>query len=116
MFANLRRRKFMTTKYHQISLKESFSDCQDQFIDDAPSFFLLLSEHCDINEFIPIQFSNAFYQTLGRNRIYPLHGFLSAFILQKIFSIPTDSLLLLLLNICKELRDFCGFQRFLMHP
>ena len=70
----------MTTKYHQISLKESFSDCQDQFIDDAPSFFLLLSEHCDINEFIPIQFSNAFYQTLGRNRIYPLHGFLSAFI------------------------------------
>ena len=67
----------MTTKYHQISLKESFSDCQDQFIDDAPSFFLLLSEHCDINEFIPIQFSNAFYQTLGRNRIYPLHGLLS---------------------------------------
>lgn len=101
----------MTTKYHQISLKESFSDCQDQFIDDAPSFFLLLSEHCDINEFIPIQFSNAFYQTLGRNRIYPLHGFLSAFILQKIFSIPTDSLLLLLLNICKELRDFCGFSK-----
>ncbi|MEG0380008.1 MAG: hypothetical protein RR614_16130 [Eubacterium sp.] len=24
----------MATKYHQISLKESFSDCQDQFIDD----------------------------------------------------------------------------------
>ena len=101
----------MTTKYHQISLKESFSDCQDQFIDDAPSFFLLLSEQCDIIEFIPILFRIAFYQTLGRNRIYPLHGFLSAFILQKIFSIPTDSLLLLLLNICKELRDFCGFSK-----
>lgn len=59
----------MTTKYHQISLKESFSDCQDQFIDDAPSFFLLLSEHCDINEFIPIQFSNAFYQTLDATHL-----------------------------------------------
>ncbi len=31
--------------------------------------------------------------------------------MQKIFSIPTDSLLLLFLNICKELRDFCGFTK-----
>ena len=36
---------------------------------------------------------------------------LSALILQKIFSIPTDSLLILLLHICKELRDFCGFSK-----
>ena len=70
---------------------------------------MLLSQHCDINDFIPIEFSNAFYQSLGRNRIYPLNGFLSAFILQKIFSIPTDSLLLLFLNICRELCLFCGF-------
>ena len=101
----------MSTKYHQISLNESFSECQNQFIDDSPSFFMLLSQHCDINDFIPIEFSNAFYQSQGRNRIYPLHGFLSAFILQKIFSIPTDSLLLLFLNICRELRLFCGFSK-----
>lgn len=101
----------MATKFHQISLKETFSDCQNQFMDDTPSFFILLSEHCDINNFIPLEFFNAFYQSLGRNRIYPLQGFLSAFILQKIFSIPTDSLLLLLLNICKELRLFCGFSK-----
>lgn len=101
----------MATKYHQISLKESFSDCQNQLIDDAPSFFVLLSEYCDFNDFIPIEFFNAFYQSLGRNRIYPLQGFLAAFILQKIFSIPTDALLLLFLNICKELRQFCGFSK-----
>lgn len=101
----------MATKYHQISLKDTFSDCQDQFLEDSPSFFLLLSDYCDINEFIPIEFYNAFYQSLGRNRIYPLHAFLSAFILQKMFSIPTDSLLLLFLNLCKELRDFCGFSK-----
>ena len=59
----------MATKYHQISFKETFSECQEQFIEDAPSFFALLSEYCDINEFIPIAFSNAFYQSLGRNRI-----------------------------------------------
>ena len=29
----------MSAKFHQISLKETFSECQDLFIDDAPSFF-----------------------------------------------------------------------------
>lgn len=65
----------------------------------------------DLNKFIPPEFQSAFYLSIGRTRIYPLHGFLSAFILQKIFSIPTDSLLLLFLNICKELRDFCVFSK-----
>lgn len=101
----------MTTKYHQISLCETFSDCQNQLIDDTPSFFQILSEHFDFNEFIPPEFQSAFYRSIGRTRIYSLHGFLSAFILQKIFSIPTDSLLLLFLNLCKELRDFCGFSK-----
>ena len=99
----------MTTKYHQISLKDTFSDCQDMFIDNTPSFFQLLEQHFDISYFVPQTFYNAFYQRLGRKRDYPLTGFLSALILQKIFSIPTDALLIILLNICKELRDFCGF-------
>lgn len=97
--------------YHQISLKETFSDCQDQFQNDTPSFFQLLDEHFNISDFIPITFRNAFYQTLGRKRLYPLEGFLSALIIQKIFAIPTDSLLLLLLNICAELRSFCSFSK-----
>lgn len=106
----------MTTKYHPISLSDIFSDCQNAFIDDAPSFFSLLSEHFDLNEFIPSEFFSAFYLSIGRKRVYPLQGFLSAFILQKIFSIPTDSLLLLFLHLCKELMAFCGFTkgRFLM--
>lgn len=101
----------MTTKFHQISLKDTFTDCQDIFIDDTPSFFQLLEEHFDISEFIPSVFFNAFYQSLGRKRSYSLTSFLSALILQKIFSIPTDSLLILFLSLCKELRDFCGFQK-----
>lgn len=106
----------MTTKYHPISLSDIFSDCQNAFIDDAPSCFSLLSEHFDLNEFIPPEFFSAFYLSIGRKRVYPLQGFLSAFILQKIFSIPTDSLLLLFLHLCKELMAFCGFTkgRFLM--
>lgn len=101
----------MTIKYHQITLKETFSDCQDMFMDDVPSFFQLLEQHLDISLFIPQSFYNAFYQKLGRSRLYPLTGFLSALILQKIFSIPTDSLLILFLNLCKEFRDFCGFSK-----
>lgn len=101
----------MAAKYRQISLKDTFSDCQDMFMDDTPSFFQLLDEHFDIQQFIPSVFTNAFYQHLGRNRLYPLTGFLSALILQKIFSVPTDSLLIILLSICKELRDFCGFSK-----
>lgn len=101
----------MSHKFHQISLKDVFSDCQDLFIEDSPSFFRLLDEYCDISEFIPDVFYNAFYQSLGRKRLYPLHGFLSALILQKIFSIPSDSLLILFLSLCKELRDFCGFSK-----
>lgn len=37
--------RFLKYKYRQISLKEAFSDCQDMFVDDAPSFFQLLNEH-----------------------------------------------------------------------
>lgn len=101
----------MATNYHQTSLYELFSDCQNQLIDESPKFFQILAKHFNLDDFIPYEFKSAFYLSLGRNRIYPLHGFLSAFILQKIFSIPTDALLLLFLNLCKELRDFCGFTK-----
>lgn len=101
----------MTTKYHQFSLKESFSHCQDLFFDDPVPFFQLLENHFDISDFIPSSFYNAFYQSLGRHRTYPLSAFLSALILQKIFSIPSDSLLILFLSLSKEFRDFCGFRK-----
>ena len=85
----------MTAKYHQISFSDIFSNCQNKLIDDSPSFFKPLSEYFDLDEFIPPEFYSAFYLSVGRSRVYPLHGFLTAFILQKIFSIPTVSLLLL---------------------
>lgn len=66
----------MTTKYHQLSLKDTFSDCQDMFLDDAPSFFQILEEHFDIRKFIPSGFTNAFYQHLGRKRLYPAFSLL----------------------------------------
>ncbi len=101
----------MATKYRRLSLKETFSNCRDLLIENSPSFFQLLDEHFDIQKFIPSVFTNTFYQHLGRPRVYPLSGFLFSLILQKIFSIPTDSLFILFPTLCKELRDFCGFSK-----
>jgi hypothetical protein len=101
----------MTVKYRQISFSEVFVECRDMFQNSPPTFFQLLDENIDIDEFIPHGFYIAFHKSLGRNRLYPLSGFLSALILQKILSIPTDALLITLLNLCKELREFCGFSK-----
>ena len=47
----------MANNYHQLSLKDTFSDCKDMFMDDVPSFFQLLEQHFDISLFIPQTFS-----------------------------------------------------------
>ena len=44
-------------------------------------------------------------------RKYPLQAFLWALIIQRIFSIPTDQLLLTFLAYSKPLREFCGFTK-----
>lgn len=67
--------------------------------------------HIDIDEFIPISFRNHFYASTGRTRKYPLQAFLWALIIQRIFSIPTDQLLLTFLAYSKPLREFCGFTK-----
>ena len=101
----------MTTKNTQISLPDIYKDCQNMFISNNPTFFSLLMDTVDISEFIPLNFYTAFYKSLGRKREYPLSAFLASLFFQKITSIPTDSLLIIILHLCKELRDFCGFKK-----
>ncbi|MHB8062951.1 MAG: transposase [Ruminiclostridium sp.] len=102
----------MATKYFsQLSLAEHFQDCRNFFETDTPTFFELLKKHINLYEFVPNSFYTAFYKSFGRKRDYPLHGFLAALILQRIFTIPSDSLLIILLHVCKELRQFCGFSK-----
>ena len=97
--------------YKQLSLADIFQDCQNKFDHDNPAFLSLLETHIDIDEFIPISFRNHFYASTGRTRKYPLQAFLWALIIQRIFSIPTDQLLLTFLAYSKPLRDFCGFTK-----
>lgn len=97
--------------YKQLSLNDIFADCQYKFENDKPAFLSLLEEHIDLDEFIPITFRNHFYASTGRTRKYPLQALLWALIIQRVFSIPTDRLLLTFLHYSKHLRDFCGFTK-----
>ena len=97
--------------YKQLSLADIYSDCQDKFENDKPAFLSLLETYIDLDEIIPISFRNHFYASTGRSRKYPLKALLWALIIQRIFSIPTDQLLLAFLAYSKPLREFCGFTK-----
>ncbi len=97
--------------YKQLSVADIFQDCQNKFDNDKPAFLSLLEIHIDLDEIIPASFRNHFYASTGRTRKYSLHALLWALIIQRIFSIPTDRLLLTFLHYSKPLRDFCGFSK-----
>ena len=73
----------MHTQYHQITLKDTFSDCQDVFWDDAPSFFKLLGDTSISSQFFPRLLSASRAQATLSSR--------------RLFSSPTDSMLILFL-------------------
>ena len=97
--------------YKQLSLADIYADCQDKFENDKPAFLSLLETYIDLDEIIPVSFINHFYASTGRSRKYPLKALLWALIIQRIFSIPTDQLLLTFLVYSKSLREFCGFTK-----
>ena len=76
-----------------------------------PAFLSLSEEHIDIAKIIPITLRNHFYTSAGKIHKYPLQAFLYALIIERIFSIPTDHLLLTFLAYSKPLREFCSFTK-----
>lgn len=97
--------------HKQLTLGDIFTECQEIFENDKPAFLALLEQHIRLEEYIPSTFYNRFYMSAGRNRKYPLTAFIWALLIQKIFSIPTDQLLLTFLHYSKSLREFCGFTK-----
>lgn len=93
----------------QLSFQDIYEDCKDQFKNDKQKFLAILEEHLNLDEIVPMTFRYNFYKTKGRPREYELYAILKALLLQRIFSIPTDSLLLIFLKYSAELREFCGF-------
>lgn len=95
--------------YKQLSLADIYSDCKEKFENDKYEFLSLLKNTINLDDLVPVSFINHFYASTGRPRKYQLYAMISALILQRIFSIPTDALLIIFLKYSQELRDFCGF-------
>ena len=90
--------------YNQLSLADILQDCQEKFDDDKPAFLQMLEEHIALDDIIPQSFYNHYYSSTGRPRDYPLSAMLWALILQRIFSVPTDSLLILMIRYSQPSR------------
>ena len=95
--------------HKQLSLAEVFEDCQNKFDNDKYQFLSLLDETINLDEIVPVSFVSHFHASTGRPRKHQLYPMLKALLLQRIFSIPTDTLLIVFLKYSQELRDFCGF-------
>lgn len=96
---------------NQLNLGNIYSQCSEMFREQRPEFLELLNKFIDINTYIPFSFKKAFYSNTGRPRACSLYGYISALVLQKIFNIPSDTLLILILNLSSELRSFCGIDK-----
>ena len=95
--------------HKQLTLAEIFEDCQNKFDNDKYQFLSLLDEAINLDEIVPVSFVSHFHAQTGRPRKHQLYPMLKALLLQRIFSIPTDTLLIVFLKCSQELRDFCGF-------
>jgi hypothetical protein len=96
---------------NQLNLGNIYSECSEMFKEQRPEFLELLNKYIDINTYIPFSFKKAFYANTGRPRGCSLYGYISALVLQKIFNIPSDTLLILILNLSSEVRSFCGIDK-----
>ena len=96
---------------NQLNLENIYSQCSEMFKEQRPEFLELLNKFIDIDSFIPYEFKRAFYADTGRPRGCPLYGYITALVLQKIFNIPSDTLLILILNLSSDLRSFCGIDK-----
>lgn len=97
--------------HKQLSLADIFTDCQNKFDNDKYAFLEILAQAIHLDEIVPVSFIIHFHAATGRKHVHQLYPMLWSLLLQRIFSIPTDSLLIVFLKYSQELRDFCGFDR-----
>ena len=93
----------------QMSLLDTYNDVCLAKEENQSEFLALLREHINFTGMIPATFLWAFYRRFGRPREYTLEGFLKFCILQRILGIEKDAILLAILKMSSELREFCGF-------
>lgn len=93
----------------QLTLSDLYSDINN-ILSDAPSkIFDLLSNNFAIGKFISSNFHDSYYKNLGREHDFGLEATLNAFLFMHLFNIPSNKLLVFMLAMFRELREFCGF-------
>jgi hypothetical protein len=98
-------------KSKQLSLNDIYAGCIDSFENDKPKFLSMLEKLLDIYSLIPYSFRIHFKNHTRRPHEYGLRAFVSSLIIQRIFSIQTDSLLIVFLKYSRQLREYCGFDK-----
>lgn len=101
----------MRNKYLQMSLEDTYSNISKSIDEHKPALIELLETHIDFEALIPSSFYHAFYLRYGRSHIYHLESFIRALVIQKLLGISTDALLISILKLSAELREFCGFTK-----
>jgi hypothetical protein len=101
----------MLKKFVQMSLSDTYNDVRSAMENDKPELLALLEEHINFEKLIPYTFYRVFYRHFGRPRDYQLESFIRFFVLQRIIGVICDKTFLSIVTLCKELRDFCGFDK-----
>lgn len=92
-----------------MTLLDTYEDVTLVKEEDKPEFLTLLKGYINLRELIPTEFVWAFHKQYGRPREYTLESFIWFFILQKTIGIEEDSVLINVLKMSSELREFCGY-------
>ena len=101
----------MRKPYTQMPLSDTYDDVASRLEEHKPEIIQMLEEHIDFDSFITPEFRAAFHKKFGRRRNYYLESFVRFCILQKVIGISYDSVMLNILRLSQELRDFCGFTK-----
>lgn len=95
----------------QATMRVTYKNVCQTMEEDKPRLLELLKAHINLSQYIPKKFYQAFYKSIGRPRDYSIESLIWFTQLQNIIGIPSDKAFLTVLNLSKEVRDFCGFKK-----
>ena len=99
----------MPVSAKQLNFCDISNDFDKYYNQNQNDLLSLLNKFINISDFIPFSFYQDYYSKSGSKRDFSLESMLNAFIIKNILSIPSIDLLITVLSISSELRQFCGF-------
>ncbi len=99
----------MPVSAKQLNLCDVSTDFDKFYNQNQNNLLNLLNQFINISDYIPFSFYQKYYAHFGTKRDFTLESMIYAFILKNILAIPSIDLLISLLHISSEMRQFCGF-------